>query len=109
MKASETEFLKGKPIIPLKKSHRHQVKRNLTEIRDLAKQSEVMMIQPCTLSKKVPRNLFRVPHTNRKPGPWRVLEVFTWTCMITIVASKEFGWEGLEPITLPKWDLEGGP
>ena len=41
---------------------------------------------------------------HRRPGPYRVLEVCTWTCMVTMVAMG-MGWEGLEPITLPRWNL----
>ena len=40
----------------------------------------------------------------RRPKPWSVLEVFTWTCAISIAASAR-GWIADEPITLPGWDL----
>ena len=36
----------------------------------------------------------------RRAGPWRVLEIFTWTCMVTMAAHYK-GWEAFEPITLP--------
>ena len=45
---------------------------------------------------QVPRNAVR--------RRWRILELFTWTCMISQVAYSQ-GWEFLEPITLPGWDL----
>ena len=35
---------------------------------------------------------------------WTVLEVFTWTCAISIMASAR-GWGFHEPVTLPRWDL----
>ena len=35
---------------------------------------------------------------------WSVLEVFTWTCAISLVASARH-WEFHEPVTLPRWDL----
>ena len=40
----------------------------------------------------------------RKPGPWRLVEIFTWTCMISMLAADR-GWDAFEPITLPQWDL----
>ena len=44
------------------------------------------------------------PVSKRRPGPWRVVEIFTWTCVISMVASGR-GWDVLEPITLPRWDV----
>ena len=44
------------------------------------------------------------PRYVRKPGPFRVLELCTWTAMVTMMAIS-MGWQGLEPITLPRWDL----
>ncbi len=41
----------------------------------------------------------------RRPGPWRAIEICTWTCMITIMAGVQSGWQGLEPITTPNFDL----
>jgi hypothetical protein len=41
----------------------------------------------------------------RRPGPWRVLELFTWTCMVSLVAAQQ-GWEFLEPVTLPRFDIQ---
>ena len=35
---------------------------------------------------------------------WRILEIFTWSCMLSQFAYG-VGWEFLEPITLPGWDL----
>lgn len=53
--------------------------------------------------------LRRRPEVGRVPRPmarkrWRILELFTWTCMVSQVAFRR-GWEYLEPITLPGWDL----
>ena len=42
--------------------------------------------------------------TQRRAGPWRILEIFTWTCMVTMTADK-LGWEAFEPITEPGWNL----
>ena len=35
---------------------------------------------------------------------WSVLEVFTWTCAISLVAAARH-WHFHEPVTLPRWDL----
>jgi hypothetical protein len=40
----------------------------------------------------------------RRPGPWRVIEIFTWTAIITIVAGTKANWDAWEPIALPRWD-----
>ena len=33
----------------------------------------------------------------RRPGPWRFLEIFTWTCAMSMVAHRRACWETLEP------------
>ena len=35
---------------------------------------------------------------------WKILEVFTWSCMVSTMAYQA-GWEFCEPITLPNWNL----
>ena len=41
----------------------------------------------------------------RLPGPWRMVEIFTWTCMMTQCAYQR-GWDTYEPVTLESgWDL----
>ena len=46
--------------------------------------------------KKVPRSM---------PIMWKILEVFTWSCMMSRVAHTR-GWQALEPITIESgWDL----
>ena len=40
----------------------------------------------------------------RRPGSWRVVEVFTWTMAISACACS-CGWEVGEPVTLPNWNL----
>ena len=40
------------------------------------------------------------------PRKWKILEVFTWTCLISHIAASAGKWEFLEPITIEaKWDL----
>ena len=44
------------------------------------------------------------PRRVRRPGPWRVLEIFSWTMAISLAAVAA-GWEAGEPVTLPGWNL----
>lgn len=52
---------------------------------------------------QVPRSVPR-PTPTKPVRPFKVLEVFTWTMAITLVAVAR-GWQGQEPVTLPRWDL----
>ena len=47
----------------------------------------------------------QVTSQGRDPGPFRLLEVFTWTCALSRAAGEDPRWEVWEPITLPRWDL----
>ena len=40
----------------------------------------------------------------RRPGPWRVWEICTMACMISMAAC-QMGWVSLEPTTMPRYDL----
>ena len=40
----------------------------------------------------------------KRKRPWTMVEIFSWTCAITMVASLQ-GWHASEPISLPHWDL----
>lgn len=40
-----------------------------------------------------------------RSGPRKVLELFTWTCMISLCAVGMGNWKMQEPISLPNWDL----
>ena len=54
------------------------------------------------IKQKVPRE----KASRRRPGPWRILEIFTWTRALTQVACDK-GWSTYEPVTLDSgWDLE---
>ena len=41
----------------------------------------------------------------RRAGPWRLLEIFTLTCMVTVMGFQR-GWGTYEPITMPGWNLD---
>ena len=44
------------------------------------------------------------PRHVRRPGPWRVLEVFSVTMVVSLLAVAR-GWEAGEPLAGPNWDL----
>ena len=46
----------------------------------------------------------RVRQSLRPKGALRLIEIFTWSCMVTQVAFSR-GFETYEPLTLPNWDL----
>ncbi|CAL1157114.1 unnamed protein product [Cladocopium goreaui] len=54
------------------------------------------------------RNIFKkekeVPRVRRLRTGYKILEIFTWSCMLSRFAYG-LGWEYLEPVTLPGWDL----
>ena len=78
----------------LNKGQRRRRLAATKQIADAAR-NEALMAQR-TKKEKVPRP---------KKLPWKILEVFTWSCMISQVASSR-GWEFLEPVTLESgWDL----
>ena len=74
----------------------------------------VKNIQECMIEEKKFRKLrpidierpLKMDGGPRRPGPWRFLEIFTWTCVISMVAHRRACWETFEPITLPGWSLE---
>ena len=50
------------------------------------------------------RKHVHTPETQPKKRRWSVLEVFTWTCAISMAAACR-GWHAYEPVSLPHWDL----
>ena len=45
-----------------------------------------------------------VPRARKLRSGWKILEIFTWTCLLSRYACS-LGWEFLEPVTLPGWNL----
>eukprot|EP00435_Cladocopium_sp_Y103_P022629 s3897_g5.t1 len=45
-----------------------------------------------------------VPRVRRLKTGFKIMEIFTWSCMLSRFAYG-LGWEYLEPVTLPGWDL----
>ena len=77
----------------LRKRLKHQVK----EIKEAFYKEDRRVPQP--LKKDSPPM-----SRSQVKGKWSVLEVFTWTCAITMMAASR-GWEAHEPITLPGWNI----
>ncbi len=86
----------------MSESQRRHVRKNLHEIGEAytneAKQEKEIFVT------KMPKQINDRPRP-RKPGPWRVVEIFTWSAIITIMAGMLSQWEAWEPITLPRWNL----
>ena len=40
----------------------------------------------------------------QKPGPWRIVEIFSWTMAVSFAAHQR-GWQVGEPLTVPGFDL----
>ena len=107
----EDAFFEGKPEKFLHKGMRRKLNGVSKAIRDMAKaamatSSTTTSATTCpatvpALNAAMPAER---PRRARRPGPWRVLEIFSWTMAIS-VAAVAAGWEAGEPITLPGWDL----
>ena len=75
----------------------------------------VHVLKECLASERVKKNdekekraeaeVFVSRGLRKNRGQWKVLEIFTWTCMISLCAVETGRWCMLEPITLPRWDL----
>ena len=64
---------------------------------------EIKEAMTSTSKPSVPRPIPR-PEVLPPKRPYKVLEIFTWTMAITMVAATR-GWIGQEPVTLPRWNL----
>ena len=51
-----------------------------------------------------PSMAFPATRFKRRPGPWRIVEIFTWSMALSFAASRR-GWHVGEPLSLPQWDL----
>ena len=83
----------GHGLREIKEGFRHE------EERSQQKQQEQRQQQQHRQDKHVP-----AAAASPKKKKWSVLEVFTWTCAISIAAACR-GWHAHEPISLPHWDL----
>ena len=75
-----------------------QMEVELRNREDLEKQRRKRVVDPS------PEKPLKPPYPARRPGPWRFCEIFTWSCMLTLMAG-EMGWMSFQPVTFPEWDL----
>ena len=78
----------------LTKGKKRRLQRSLKELS-----GTYVVPPPKPVIPRAPRRVARPP-----VKPYSVLEVFTWTLAITMVATTQ-GWIGREPVALPRWDL----
>jgi hypothetical protein len=67
---------------------------------------EGMSAEKAKAPRSIPKEetLAATPVGPRRAGPWRIVETFTWMCVVTAVAH-QMGGEAYKPITLPWWDV----
>ena len=99
----EAVDLEGYAAEVFSKGARKRVQRHLDEIQEAfsLQQERTGESNRQEIRKKLKQQPLR---QKRRAGPWRVMEIFTWTCMISIVAAVH-GWIASEPMTLPRFDL----
>ncbi|CAL1135188.1 unnamed protein product [Cladocopium goreaui] len=98
---TDEEELMEEQVYHQKQMSKHEKRalgHNTTVLRD------VLQVEKKGKKKDKKKDAAKPKAPVRKGGPWRVLEVFTWSCMVSMVAVKR-GWQMLEPVTLPHWDL----
>ena len=111
----EDVFFEGKQQKFLRKGVRQKLNGMSRSIREMARTAlatssttsrapTAMNTSSTTTPPSTPTVPAGRPRRGRRPGPWRVLEIFTWTMAISLAAVAA-GWEAGEPITLPGWDL----
>ena len=89
-------FLSGAKKKDMYKGLRKKLGHHIKEIKGQYQDEEMKRQKKET----VPREI-GTKTTRRR---WKVLEVFTWTCAISMIAST-MGWDVCEPVSLPRWDL----
>ena len=103
--SSEDEFyerhgdeLHAPPLEPFSKGQRRRINNAVNQVL-LGFEEEKTAEREKDMAKH-----FTVPRPIKRRTGWKVLEVFTWTCMLSRLAYS-WGWEFCEPISLPHWDL----
>eukprot|EP00435_Cladocopium_sp_Y103_P070035 s255_g34.t1 len=90
-------FLSGAKKKEMHKSLRKRLGHNIKEIKGQYQEE----LWQKNKKEPLPREVSEVRPRRKR---WTVLEVFTWTCAISIAASA-MGWDVHEPVSLPRWDL----
>ena len=92
------------PVKILSKHEKRKIGHHLSELMDCY-ESEAVNKKPARTTREEEEEVLHV-HRGVRSGPkgWKVLEVFTWTCMVSLVAAAR-GWTMMEPVSLPGWNL----
>ena len=91
----------GKPCF-FHKAMRQKVRRAAQEIGTLGSTSQAF--STTTRPARLPEPELPQKRRFRRPGPRRMIEIFTWTMLIGMAACAR-GWDVGEPITAPGYDL----
>ena len=86
----------------INKGLRRKLGHHAREIRETAQQDSMAKKEIQKPSSHPPAKKPHSPFCQKRR--WSVLEVFTWTCAISL-AAVERGWLAHEPITFPQWNL----
>ena len=106
---SEEEGTKQAPIAESKIMHkglRHRLGHVLSEIKKTF-QGETKAQRKKEAGGEDGGRKEEVRRGTERKRPWTIVEIFSWTCAISMVASMR-GWNASEPISLPHWDLLKG-
>ena len=95
-----TEAERGKKVKPMNKGLRSKLGHHKEEL-----QKAFLVAKKQGAEKELRREEEVSEDWSKKSRKFSVLELFTWTCMISIVAGEQ-GWTAYEPITLPRWDIK---
>lgn len=95
-----TEAERGKKVKPMNKGLRSKLGHHKEEL-----QKAFLAAKKQGAEKELRREEEVSEDWSKKSRKFSVLELFTWTCMISIVAGEQ-GWTAYEPITLPRWDIK---
>ena len=96
-----------KPAKLFRKNMRRKVHGVLRDVKHMAQTASTCSTaasspRPTTLLAKQEESAPLRPR--RRPGPLRILEIFTWTMAVSFAAHQR-GWEVGEPLTLPNYNL----
>ena len=97
----EEDVIESKPVLFLHKEKRKRLNQASRAIRDMAVAGRARPQLP----QKAPVASLCSPSA-RRPGPWRILEIFVATMAVGMVAAAA-GWHCGQPVAAPYFDLAG--